>query len=138
MRRAAALLLDALGVILVVQHVGMAAGLAVVEREGIAGPHGSEPRIGIEFLLGNGIAAAVARPLIIHSAHVAVVLSRPVLPPDGRVDRVFAHFDHALKRHARFALALKMFISSASTITVPAAAMIIARMYPHTPPLRRG
>ena len=110
----------ALGVHLVVEHVGVAALLAKVDGKGIAGPDGLEPRVLLEPLarddrtgigLSRGaldsLAAAVARAHLIHRAQVEVVLLREVLAPDGGiVDRV-VDLDHAEERVARLLLAFE-------------------------------
>ena len=52
---------DALGLLLVVEHVGVAAALAEVERERVAGEHALQPRVRLEPLTSRQrLAAAVA------------------------------------------------------------------------------
>ena len=89
-------------------------------REGVAGPHGLQPRILLEPRLRDDrsriglrrrarhrLAAAVARPLLVDRPLVPVVLQREVLAPDrGILDRV-AQLDHAKERVPRFLLALE-------------------------------
>lgn len=78
--------------LLVGEHVRVAALFAEVVREGIAGPHGLEPRvffeprlrddrsrIGLRRSTRDGLAAAVARADLIDGAAIAVVLQREVL-----------------------------------------------------------
>ena len=98
----------ALRVGLVLEHVGVAALLAEVHREGVARPHGLEARVLLEARLGHDrarvglggrvrkrLAAAVARALLVHGPQVGVVLEREVLAPDRRVLGLVVQLHHA-------------------------------------------
>jgi hypothetical protein len=84
---------------LVDQHVGVAPFLAVVEGETVAGKDAAPGRILVEML--ERFAAAMVGPLRVHRPLVAVVVTRIVLAPDGRVIRALADLDdpeHVLGR----------------------------------------
>ena len=111
--------LHALGEGLVLEHVGVAALLAEIRGERVARPHRLQPRIFLEARLRHdgarvglgggprhGLAAAVARPLLIHGPQVAVVLQRKVLSPDRGIDGVVGQLDDAEERVLRFPLPL--------------------------------
>ena len=100
-----------LGEGLVFEHVGMAAFLAEIRREGVSRPdrpqtrvllepglrdHG--PRVGTRGCPGHRLTAAKAGPLLIDGPPVAVVLQREVLPPDRRVLDVVVQLDDAEER----------------------------------------
>jgi hypothetical protein len=77
------LLGHALGLALVGEHVGVAALLAVVDREGVAVEERAQQRVAVELL--DVLAAAVVRALDVDGALVGVVLAREALAPLGRV-----------------------------------------------------
>ena len=110
----------ALGEGLVVEHVGVAAPLAVVRGEGVSRPDGLQARvllelrarhdrarIGLGRRVRHGLAAAVLGALHVDRAQVEVVLHREVLAPDGRVVDGVVQLDHAVERVSRFLLALE-------------------------------
>ena len=110
----------ALGERLVVEHVGVAALLAKVGRERVAGPHGFQarvlfeprlrhdrPRIGAGRRARDRLAAAVPGSHLIDRPPIAVVLQGEVLAPDLRILRVVGQLDDAEERIARFLLALE-------------------------------
>ena len=77
---------DALGLLLVQQHVGVAAAVAVVDGEGVAGEHARQPR-DRSRPSRRGIGASPPPYLVrrrLDRALVAVVLARPVLAPRPR------------------------------------------------------
>jgi hypothetical protein len=101
----------ALGEGLILEHVAVAALLAEVDREGVAGPQGLEARVLLQLRPGHHrpridlrgralhrLAAAVAGPLHVDGALVAVVLEREVLSPDGWIFGVVVQLDDAEKR----------------------------------------
>jgi hypothetical protein len=101
---------DALGVLLVDQHVGVAAPVAVVERERVAEEHALEPRVALDLLLGQRLTAAVpaeAGAGGLGGEVVAVELLRPVHAPQRRVGRVLGDLDHPEVGCLRLALALE-------------------------------
>ena len=69
----------------------MAAFLAVVGAEGVAGEDAAPGGIFVEVL--EGLAAAVAGALGVDGAFVAVVLARVIFAPDGGVDGFVADLD---------------------------------------------
>ena len=71
----------ALGLLLVGQHVRVAAPVAVVDRERVAGEHPLEPRIALDLLVGQRLRAAVLRAADVRRPAIAVVLARPVHSP---------------------------------------------------------
>jgi hypothetical protein len=88
----------ALGVDLIIQHVGVAPLLTEVHREGVASPHADQPRIfseprlrdhGARICVGgrawHRLAAAKARSLLVDRAPIAIVLQREVLAPHRRI-----------------------------------------------------
>lgn len=85
-------LFDALGFVLVDEHVGVAALFAVVDGKGVAVKDGAPEWVGIEFL--EGLAAAVACAFGIDGAAVALVLAGVVLCPLGGVVGGFVDIDH--------------------------------------------
>ncbi len=84
---------DALGFLLVLQHVGVPALHAVIDAEGVAGENAAPVRIGVEVL--ERFAAAVIRALGIDGAFVAVGGARVIPPADRGVDRRIADLDEA-------------------------------------------
>ena len=97
-----------LGLLLVVEHVGVAAAVAVVERERVPEEHAPEPRVAFDLLRGQGLTAAVsakARASRFGCALIAVVLPRPVDAPMGWVGVVLPDFDEAHRAAPRFGLA---------------------------------
>ncbi len=100
----------ALGERLVVEHVGMAALLAEIAREGVSGPHHLQSRVFLEPRLRHQrsriggrrrarhrLAPAIPRSLLVHRPDVAVVLKREVLSPDRRVRRLIGQLDDAVE-----------------------------------------
>src|SRR5690606_38668215 len=80
-------LAQALGRLLVREHVGMTPAVAVVDRERVAEEHAFQPRIALDLLLRQRLAAAVAPEPRLggeRGPEVAVVLGGPVAPPDRR------------------------------------------------------
>ena len=113
-------LLDTLGERLVLEHVRVSALRSEVHRERVAGPHRLQPRILLEarlrhrragiFLAGRSgqrLAAAVARPLLVHRSQIRVVLHREVLAPDGRIARVVGDLHDAEEGLLCLTLALR-------------------------------
>ncbi|MNS78651.1 hypothetical protein D3C72_1122740 [compost metagenome] len=109
----------ALGEDLVFEHVGVAALLAEVLREGVARPHDLEARIlfqprlrdhraGVRLGGGarHGLGPAVLGAGLVDGAHVAVVLEREVAAPDGGVHGLVGQLDHLLEGGAGLVLAL--------------------------------
>ena len=105
---------------LVIEHVGMAAALAVIGGEGVSRPDGFQPRILLEFRsrhhrAGIGLRRGVRHPLApavlgalhVHRAQVEIVLHGEVLSPDGGIVDGVVQFDHAIERIARFLLAFE-------------------------------
>jgi hypothetical protein len=110
----------AFGERLVLKHVGVAAALAIVLGEGVAGPHGLEARIFFQLGTGDdrtriciggrarqGFAAAVLGANLVNGAEVEVVLHGEIFSPDCRVGHGVIEFDDAVKGVPRFLLALK-------------------------------
>jgi hypothetical protein len=98
-------LVNPLGGVLVGQHVGVAAGLAIVDAEGIAGKQRPQPRVFVQPLERLAVAAAIAGPLAIDRPQIAVVLPRKVLGPLGRIDGVFGQVRQVERRLQRLLLA---------------------------------
>ena len=105
---------------LVLEHVGVPALLAEVDRKRVARPHRPEARILGEPRLGHhraGIgrrrrarhrfAPPVARAYLVHGAAVAVVLEREVLAPHRRILGVVAKLDNPVEGIPRLLLALE-------------------------------
>jgi hypothetical protein len=84
---------DALGLVLVLEHVGVAAFLAVIDGEGVAFEDLAPAGVLIEFL--EGVGAAVLGALDVHGAFIGVVLARVVFAPDGGIDGVVVDVDDA-------------------------------------------
>ncbi len=110
----------ALGERLVVEHVGVAALLAEVDREGVAVPHRLQARILLDPRLGDDrarigggrrardrLAAAEAGAHLVDGPLVAVVLQREVLAPDRRVLGLVGELDDAEERVLRLLLVLE-------------------------------
>ena len=110
----------ALGVDLVLEHVGVAALLAEVLAERVAGPDRLQPRILVQPRLRHHrpridggrrprhrFAAAEARPHLIDGPAIAVVLRGEVAAPHRRVDRLVVQLDDAEERVPRFLLVLE-------------------------------
>src|SRR6478736_4022831 len=96
--------------LLIVQHVGVPAAIAVVDRERIAQEDALQPRIALDLFFRHGLAALVAAEARLggeRRALVAVVLRGPVLPPLGRIRIVFTDLDHAHVRTALLGFALE-------------------------------
>ena len=103
----------ALGERLIVEHEGVAALLAEVLGERVAGPENLQPRVFFQprlrddaarVLVRRGsrdrFAAAVARAHLIDGAPVAVVLQRKVPAPHRGIDRLVVQLDDAVERVA--------------------------------------
>ena len=88
------LLGDPLGHVLVVQHVGVPARLAVVDAERVPGVEPLEPGLVVQLALGHGVGSAVE--LVARGGLVAVELVRPVPAPGLGVgaDLVDVHHAH--------------------------------------------
>jgi hypothetical protein len=99
-------LVDALGLLLVREHVGVPALLAVVEAEGVAGEDALEARVSLELGGRQPVAAAEFAALVVGGPQVAVVLAREVAAPDRRVHRVLGEVGEFEILFARLALAL--------------------------------
>ena len=89
-----------LGHLLVVQHVGVPAGFAVVDTEGVTRVEPAEPGMLFELAGGHGARTAVLRVRRVHGAAVIVELVRPVGAPGNRVRGYLVHFHQADKRRA--------------------------------------
>src|SRR5262249_20606060 len=99
-----------LGRLLIGQHEGVAAPVAVVDREGVAEEHPLEPGVALDLLLGKGLAARVAAVLGMgheRRAEVAVVLRWPVLAPLGGIGVVLVDLDDAHVGRPLLGLALE-------------------------------
>ena len=88
----------ALGELLILEHEGVAAAVAVVHREEVAGEDAGEPGVALGLLrreraLGTDQPAAVLGARRLGGAPVAVVLSRPVDAPLLGVDVVLGDLD---------------------------------------------
>ncbi len=107
-----------LGERLVLEHVGMAALFAKVDRERIPGPHRLQPRILFEARLRHdgpwirfggrarhGFAPAIAGAHLVHRLAVAVVLHGEVLAPHRWIGRLVVQLHDAVERIPRFLLA---------------------------------
>ncbi len=94
---------DAPGVELVGEHIGVAAGFAVVDGECVAGVKPLEPGLLLELLGGHGAGAAVAGG--VGRAQVAVVLVGPVDAPGLGVTGGFIDLDEAYEGGARLLFA---------------------------------
>ena len=104
---------------LVLEHVGVAAFLTIVHREGVACPH--PPQLGDQVqllprrdgtrvvaveLAGHGLASPEPRALHVHGREIGVVLEREVLAPKGRVLGVVCQLDHPKEGVAGLLLSL--------------------------------
>ena len=111
--------LHALGEGLVLEHVRVTALLAEIRGKRVARPHRLQPgiffqarlrhdgaRVGFGGRPWHGLAAAVARPLLIHGPQVAVVLQRKVLAPDRGIVGLVSQLHDAEERILRFPLPL--------------------------------
>jgi hypothetical protein len=98
------------GIELVLQHIGMAAFLPEVLREGIPGPHGFKPRVCFQFGPGHdgtgvgfrgrpwhGFAASKACSDLVDGPGIGIVLKGKVFPPHGRIHRLIGQFHHSEK-----------------------------------------
>ena len=88
---------EALRRLLILQHVGVAASVSVVDGERVAEEHALEPGIALDLLLWHGLVPAMPAEACFRRpgrALVAVVLGGPVLAPDGRIGRVVIDLDH--------------------------------------------
>jgi len=108
-----------LGERLVLEHVGVPALLAEIDREGVAVPHRHEAwilleprlrhhraRVGVGRGARHRLAAAEAGPHLVHGTDVMVVLEGEVLPPDRRIVGVVVELDDAEERVAGLRLPL--------------------------------
>ena len=94
---------------LVEQHVLVAAGLAVVDREGVALPHRDEPGVLLDLADGRELARVLRRGLVgdpLLLRHVVgglerLVLHGEVLAPDGCVGHRLVHLHHLLEGDVR-------------------------------------
>jgi hypothetical protein len=107
------LLRHAARLLLVEERERVAAAIAVVDREGVAGEDALEPRVALELLLGE---AAVARAEAASAERrrrrqrrpfIGLVLARPVAAPHRRVERRLRHLGDAHERLPRLGLALE-------------------------------
>jgi len=81
------------GVLLIDQHVLVAARLAVVDRERVALPHVDEPRVGLELRMGDeqpgvglgGLAGDLVGLVHLGGTQIGLVLQREVLSPNSRI-----------------------------------------------------
>src|SRR5690606_29885888 len=85
----------AFGDFLVIEHVRVAAALAVIEAESVSGVEAAEPGMRFEFALRHRARPAVARLRDIHGAAVGVELVGPVLPPWHGIRADLVHFGNA-------------------------------------------
>ena len=98
---------DALGLLLVLEHVRVAATVAIVDRERVAGEHARQPGKRRGFLCRQRFRPAESRLRRLRGALVVVVLARPVHAPGRRVGRLLADLDQTDVRIARLLLALE-------------------------------
>ncbi len=107
----------AIGLPLVMKHVGVTAFLAEIDGERVTGPHRFQARIlvnlagGLGDAIGTdrkriGFAAAVARVFHVDRAPVMIVLSRVVPSPDCRVEGLLVQRSDAKDSVAGLGLAL--------------------------------
>ncbi len=102
------LFLGALGLVLVLERIGVAAFLAIVEGEGVAGENGFETRVLVQF--GERFRAAVSRAGLGSGDRgelKTVVLAREVLAPFGWFERVLGEVRDGNVVQPRFLLAGK-------------------------------
>ncbi len=108
-------LLDALRQLLVLEHVLVAARTTVVLREGVALPHGDQPRILLDLRVGDAFARIVVRGftgfgvVVVHLSRgdVRLVLGREVLAPHRGIVGRFVDLDDLGERRLRFLLAFE-------------------------------
>ena len=97
----------ALGLLLIGQHVRVAAPIAIVDRERVAREQPLQPRIAVDLLVGQRLGTAVLRAADVRRAAVSVVLARPVHSPRRRVGRLLVDLDQAQVGILRLLLALE-------------------------------
>ncbi len=98
---------DALGLLLILQHVGVAAAVAIVDGERVAGEHPGEPRERRRLLCRQRLRPAESRLRRLRGALVVVVFARPVHAPRRRVGGLFADLDQPDVWIPRLLLALE-------------------------------
>ena len=95
---------------LVDEHEGVAAPVAVVDGERVAAEHALQPRVALDFLLRQRLAAAMAaetRARRLGRAQIRVVLPGEVDAPFGRIRGVFGDFDQPNVGLGRLGLSLE-------------------------------
>ncbi len=84
---------EAVGLLLVLQHVGVAAAVTIINREGIAEEHALQPWVALYLLLGERFTATVSAEAGAGRERgklVALVLFGPVDTPWLRIGGVFS------------------------------------------------
>src|SRR5690606_37997167 len=88
--------------LLIAEHVGVPAGFAVIETEGVARVETLEPGIGLELAGRQGARTAMFGFVVVDRATIGIELEGPIHAPRFGIGGGFVNFDEANEGGSRF------------------------------------